>query len=257
MNKSSSDLTFGRYLHAARIERGTELEKVAAATRISVDMLRFIEAEDYAKLPAAVFVKGFLRAFAAEVGADGDTAVASYMSGCQKRPAAESLKMDPDGRRLNFWGRLLLAFLGLGAIIGASLWLIPSGAAPVATAPEKSAEVPKVYPALRAGDTTPSAGAPPVDANEGVTQRVAAPPAASAELLRLDIAATEATWLKMIVDDHPPRHWTLKAGDRLEFKARSGFNLLVGNAAGVRLTLNGETVAVSGRSGQVVTLKLP
>ena len=257
MNESPSDLTFGRYLRAARIDRGIELERVAAATRISVDMLRLIEAEDCAKLPAAVFVKGFLRAFAAEVGADGDTAVASYVAGSEQRPIGESIRRDPDGHRLSFWAWMLLAFLGLGLIIGASLWLIPTRSAPVAPVPEKSAEASKIVSPPQVGDTVPSAGAQPVGTNEGLTPRAAPPPAASAESLRLDVEATEATWLKMIVDDHPPRHWMLKAGDRLEFKARSGFNLLVGNAAGVRLTLNGETVPVPGRSGQVVTLKLP
>ena len=44
-------------------------------TRIRRDALIHIEEEDHEKLPDIVFVKGFLRAYAKAIGADGDEAV--------------------------------------------------------------------------------------------------------------------------------------------------------------------------------------
>ena len=46
-------------------------------------------------------------------------------------------------------------------------------------------------------------------------------------------------------------------GDRLALEAELGYNLLIGNAGGLSLTLNGEPVKVLGRSGQVVTIQIP
>jgi hypothetical protein len=40
-------------------------------------------------------------------------------------------------------------------------------------------------------------------------------------------------------------------------KATSLFNLLIGNAGGVELKLNGQPVEVFGKSGQVVNIQLP
>ena len=61
---------FGRYLQKHRTRKGISLEAVSRVTRISMTSLHQIENEDSANLPAAVFVKGFLRAYADMVGID-------------------------------------------------------------------------------------------------------------------------------------------------------------------------------------------
>jgi hypothetical protein len=49
----------------------------------------------------------------------------------------------------------------------------------------------------------------------------------------------------------------LKPGEKISLSAESRFNLLIGNAGGVRLNLNGKPVPVPGKSGQVVNVTLP
>ena len=75
MDNGKESLSFGRYLQAIRLEKNISLEQVAAQTRIGLGNLMLVEQEDHDQLPAAVFVKGFLRSYAAAVGADGDEAV--------------------------------------------------------------------------------------------------------------------------------------------------------------------------------------
>ncbi|MEJ2038519.1 MAG: DUF4115 domain-containing protein, partial [Desulfosarcinaceae bacterium] len=75
--------------------------------------------------------------------------------------------------------------------------------------------------------------------------------------ITLEIKAVEPTWLKIITDDQTPKEYNLDAGDSLDLEAKTRFSLLIGNAAGVQLTLNGKPVPVPGKSGQVVTLQLP
>jgi cytoskeletal protein RodZ len=70
-------LSFGRYLQAIRLEKAISLEVVSKETRIRKDMLALIEEENHNKLPNEVFVKGFIRAYAEAIGADGSEAVFS------------------------------------------------------------------------------------------------------------------------------------------------------------------------------------
>ncbi|MGD8297682.1 MAG: DUF4115 domain-containing protein, partial [Desulfobacterales bacterium] len=73
----------------------------------------------------------------------------------------------------------------------------------------------------------------------------------------LHVAAVEETWLKVIMDEKESNEYHLNTGDELELEAVSGFNLLIGNAGGIKLTLNDKPVPISGKSGDVVTIELP
>ena len=52
----------------ARTERGMTLEQIAAGSCISLRSLAALEADDYAKLPEAVYVRGYVRRYAALLG---------------------------------------------------------------------------------------------------------------------------------------------------------------------------------------------
>ncbi len=70
--------SLGEYLRAERLARGISLEQISADTRITINMLRAIEEGDLGQLPATVFTKGFLRAYAEQVGIDADAVIAEY-----------------------------------------------------------------------------------------------------------------------------------------------------------------------------------
>lgn len=65
------------------------------------------------------------------------------------------------------------------------------------------------------------------------------------------------TWVRIEVDDQEPREYSFKPGTRPQWKAKTGFTLLIGNAAGIDLQLNGKEIGPLGRVGQVVRLRLP
>ncbi|MBI3794643.1 MAG: DUF4115 domain-containing protein [Nitrospinae bacterium] len=70
--------TLGEKLKKARELKGLTLDEMASSTRIQKKFLQFLEDENFAALPAAVFVTGFLRAYAAQVGMDPNGVVAEY-----------------------------------------------------------------------------------------------------------------------------------------------------------------------------------
>jgi hypothetical protein len=73
----------------------------------------------------------------------------------------------------------------------------------------------------------------------------------------LKILTLENTWLKVIIDSQETNEYSLDPGDQLELEATQGYNLLIGNAGGIKLILNDKPLAVPGRSGQVVNVQIP
>ncbi len=68
----------GSYLKRERELRQVSVAELAQTTRIPVRVLRQIEADDHSKLPADVFVRGFLRAYARALGLDEEHVLARH-----------------------------------------------------------------------------------------------------------------------------------------------------------------------------------
>ena len=103
-----------------------------------------------------------------------------------------------------------------------------------------------------------SSGPPPAAVTEETNNpEPQTEPADTAPKLLLQVFAVKETWMKVIIDDRDAKEYRLKTGDRLELEASSGYNLLLGDAKGVELTLNDKPFKISGKDGQVVTIQIP
>jgi cytoskeletal protein RodZ len=245
MKPDQHSQSFGRYLQAIRLEKKISLEKISAQTRIGIANLLMIEQEDLEGLPAEVFVKGFLRSFADAIGADGDEAVRRYdarLNVAQKIAVSEEFigKSAP-----RMWWKVLMSIVLLAGIIGVSIFGVTffnnqsdSGISPeqkIATDVSQPTDSPQ-HEKVDASTRTASTGV---------------------EKLVLKVTAVEDTWLKIIADEKDPSEHTLTSGQKLELEATTGFNLLIGNSAGLKITLNDKPVPLPGKSGEVVTINLP
>ncbi len=246
MESDKEPLSFGRYLQATRLEKKISLEYVSQQTRIGLGNLLLIEQEDHARLPAEVYVKGFLRAYAKAVGADGDEVIRRYESRLdivQKISGSESAskKMAP-----RTWWKLLVSMVLFICIIGLSILAVvlfrqaPDADKPLEqkTAVEKEQSV----------DT---------QAEQQGFETEPQPAKAVPKKLLLHVIAVEDTWLKVIIDEKGSTEYSLNSGDQIELEAAAGFNLLIGNAGGLKITLNDRPVSIPGKSGEVVTIELP
>ena len=74
---------------------------------------------------------------------------------------------------------------------------------------------------------------------------------------RLNIDTIEETWMKIVIDNQEPKEYNLYPGDQIELEATDSYTLLVGNAGGIKISLNGKQVELAGKSGKVVKIKLP
>jgi cytoskeletal protein RodZ len=282
MNEKAQKLSFGRYLRSVRRERGISLEKISKETRIGLDTLNLIEQEDLSGLPAEVFVKGFIRSYAKAVGADGDRAVSAYLISLSRLQRSEQSEADLDRLSNRFWPHMMMAAGILIVVITVSIFAL-SGVPKEEGAPQPSetATTPEAAPAAEKAPPAPfpaeQVKVPLEESTPEPASRSEAPSAFPAESGRqtevassgagsagratakqiLEITAEAETWMKIVIDDEKSKEVTLKPGDRLALEASEGFELLIGNAGGVSMRLNGEPVEVGGKSGQVRSLTLP
>ncbi len=245
MGFEHDELSFGSYIKTRRLEKAIRLEAISRKTHITVEMLLLLEREAYASLPAQVYVKGFIREYASVIGIDAKDAVNRYLMGYQAYRRTASAK----DRRFRLVGvagsRIMIALVVLVSAIAVSI-------GGVIFLSDKSFQPSKHYdtgsPENNAGNTTTSAGGAVPQQTD--SDKTATP-------LTLDITVSEKTWLKVIVDNQTPDVYHLVPQDRLVLQAVSGFNLLIGSAAGVKLLLDGKPVKILGKSGQTVTVQLP
>jgi len=87
----------GVRLRRARLFRGYEIDEIAQVTKVSGTHLRNIEEENYAELPADVYVRGFVTAYVRTIGLDPQRVVPGYMARLQESRNA--------GARNRFLGR--------------------------------------------------------------------------------------------------------------------------------------------------------
>lgn len=117
----------GRVLRAEREALGVTTRDVAETLNLSINMVEAIEADDYERMPAVVFARGYIRAYARLLDLDPEPIVARYPEsgvandspeGVQAAGLAERLRRHP---QLVTGGLAVLALL-LVLIIGAWLW---------------------------------------------------------------------------------------------------------------------------------------
>jgi DnaJ-class molecular chaperone len=76
----------GARLRRSRLRRGLSIEDVSRVTKVKAGYLEALEEEGFAKLPARVYVRGFVMAYAACVGLDPRAVAASYLERFDREP---------------------------------------------------------------------------------------------------------------------------------------------------------------------------
>ena len=246
MESDQEPLSFGHYLQAIRLEKKISLEQVSQQTRIGLGNLLLIEQEDLERLPAVVYVKGFLRSYAKTVGADGDEVIRRYESHLDIVGKISGPEFSNKKIARGTWRKLLVSLALLICIIGLSIVaVVPFRQAPDADTPLEQKTAAENEQAV---DTQIG--------KQGLKTDIRTAKAIPEKLL-LHVTAVEETWLKVIMDEKEPIEYNLNPGDQIELEAATGFNLLIGNAGGIKITLNDIAVSIPGKSGEVVTIELP
>ena len=240
MRTGKNPLSYGNYLKAIRRARDIGLKEVSKETKMATETLQFLENEVHERLPAEVFVKGFLQAYAKFLGIEYEDLLRRYQASLKAHHQMAKAEADRIRSGRQYWPRLMIVLGVLAGIIAVSVLVISDRPSPVD----------REKPVQRTGGP-PTVEVPPE------AQPASRPSQSGPQKLVLKIVGRKATWLKIITDGQAPAEYRLNPGDRLELEARTGYNLLVGNADGITLELNGRPVRIPGDDGHMVNLVIP
>jgi transcriptional regulator with XRE-family HTH domain len=69
---------FGPNLRRVRIQKGISVEQIAAATKISADLLNGLERNDFSRWPVGIYARAYVRQYAYAIGVDPDSTVDEF-----------------------------------------------------------------------------------------------------------------------------------------------------------------------------------
>ena len=251
-------LTFGEELRRERLIRDVSLEEISAATKISVRLLTALESSDVSKLPAPVFTRGFIRAYSKHLGLDPDEMVNAYLADLAPHKAGGAAKK----------GRLRSRFLrgrraAAGTIVvsvAAILILLGLIASPQRRSVAATPIAQRPMAPVNFKNVSESPGPSPAIQEEH--PRLEPAPAAdpkTASGVSMVLEFDQDSWTEVTSADGRPIFSGLsRRGTSQRFDSADGFRLTLGNAGGVRVTIDGRPLEPLGSAGQVVrNLPLP
>ena len=252
----SPSLSFGEELRRERLIREISLEEISQATKISIRLLGALEESDLKRLPAPTFTRGFIRAYARHLGIDPEEKVNAYLADLSEKPldAPTAKKARPRSRFLR--GRRATAGTIVG-VVTAVLLLLGLIASPERRM--KPVRERRVAPrAAPVAFKNVAASSEPTPAQVAPAPAAAVIPEPAANGITLTLEFEQDSWTRLDADGETVLQGLVRRGELRRFQARGGFRLTLGNAGGVRVSLDGRALDPLGRAGQVVRdVKLP
>jgi cytoskeletal protein RodZ len=240
--------TFGEELRRERLIREVSLEEISAATKISVRLLTALEASNVQKLPAPVFTRGFIRSYSRHLGLDPDEMVNAYLADLVPEKGRDAV---PGKGRLR--SRFLRGRRGVAGTIVVSVTAILLLLGLIAR-PQRRSEPIRMASARSVAPVTfknVSVSPGPVPAAEEAV-KPPAEPAKPATGVSMILEFEQDSWTEVSADGRPLFTGLIRRGAKRQFDAREGFRLTLGNAGGVRVTVDGRALERLGGAGQVI-----
>ncbi|MBN2418883.1 MAG: DUF4115 domain-containing protein [Deltaproteobacteria bacterium] len=319
------ELSIGALLRTEREKAGISKSRMAEIIKVREQFIDALESEEWDKLPARVFIKGFIRSYAISIGYDTKVALRLFDKCMPSR--GEDSPVPLTGNRKK--SRTMYYAVPILIILAAAVYLFmgkdkvendiehtpsvadtSSSAGQPAQPPALSgqAESVKADMPVEIDEKTINVTAPaekktmvqnkPQDAPKKEAEKAIEVNASAAEtftrnpvteeeniqteelaetigeeepseedgipyespatpLMTLSATVNERTYVKIIIDDNPPKEYIFQPGANPNWTAERGFEVTVGNAAGIEFIFNGETFNNIGRPGRVKTVRFP
>ena len=245
----------GSTLRQAREALGLSLEQVQEATKIRGPYLQALEEEAFEALPAAVYVRGFLKNYAQFLGLDPQEVLALYQ-GTQPTEAPSSATpmldepLDPFTLR-RWWPVALIPVILTAAAIAMWGYQRYYGAASIALPTQTPTSRP-THTSIPSSPTVPQQTLTPVPTETAAPSATVTPsPTRLALVLRVEVVGSRS-WLLVLADGQRVFAGILEPGAVQTWSARERISLRSGDAGAVQVRLNGEDLGLFGEVGEVV-----
>ncbi len=270
----SSDRIFkeiGGQLRKRREMLSLTYEEIERHTRVRAIFLESLENGALEDLPSPVQTRGMLANYAAFLDLDADTILLRFADGLQARyrenrpnqptrtraPMTVNTKLPPlrtfIASDLLFGGGmaimlLLFAIWGIGRVM-----MVRSATIPQATSPSISDVLVGTAPATLQQEVTLI---PAQDTSEAstpeVTETLDLAMLGSDTNVQITLNSIEQTFMRVVVDGKVQFEGRTAPGTDYPYQAKNQIEVLVGNAAGLKVTYNGRDLGLMGNFGEVV-----
>ncbi|OPY05143.1 MAG: cytoskeletal protein RodZ [Syntrophorhabdus sp. PtaB.Bin184] len=226
----------GETLREKREEKGLTIVNISDSLCLRKSLVQAIENGDWSVLPHEVYVRGYLREYAHLLDIKDDVLGLDV-------PAEETVMPEVPvtreavsqhrrvGKRAIFYPLifvLIIAFFVLN----------------------------QLYNERSASKSTSREVAQPASVNVRTTTGDQAALPEFVEVKKLMVTCHERTWVSVVIDGTEKKEFMLNPEDIIVLNAKDNFDLLLGNAGGVKLNLNGKEVELTGKSGEVKRIKV-
>ena len=282
--KPPSEKTIGVVLRDEREKKKLSYAQLSEITRLRPSVLEALENESWNELPSPAFARGFIFSYGHALGLQEEELNTLYRkSGPVKLSAPKPLAEPAKSRKASL---VILVLILLSFISVYYLWkgyskkettaFVPNRIIPTKSItkdagkttdalknPEKplSSEQKQIETAsviIRTTDVIKEPDFLVEEEKETSSENIATSTGdLPVQELTLKADIREETWVKITVDNNESKEFMFTPGRHYEWKAKKGFELMIGNAGGIDLEFNGEAVAKPSTSGRVVSLKLP
>lgn len=266
MGSANDPREVGAELAEARRCKGLSLDELSNRTKITVGILQAIERDDMTALYSGVFARGFLRAYAREVGCDPEEIIrryrAAYENGAAPDKAANG--SPPDGTAQLFvdahkaattgtvdswserrWVSSLVIVVVAAGWYWASASLLTRSSGETATVTVTPAQQATTVSRSEVGTTGRS-----TDSQSGATS------SGAPRELRIEGRSQGPCWLTATADGQRVIYRLLDEGERTQIDATQEVVLRIGDASNFDLTINGVSARRLGRAGEAVTVSI-
>ncbi len=229
-------MSVAEILKKAREGQNLTLKDISKKTRISEKLLEKIEAGIYNFAPEP-YVRAFVKGYAKAVGLNPDEIIKEYekelasLKPADEKKEEHKIKFDfasfISENALWLLGAFILIFIAFFILIGVEKEKKPVERKSFETAVEEISKLEPIKPAEQKADI-------------GI------------DSLDLKVTASDSVWFSVIIDSLQVKEFLMPPGSSLRLKAKNSFNFTIGNAGGIKFTLNGYELESPGGRGVVI-----
>ena len=245
--------SIGRALQQARIAAGLTVDDISTATRVRMNIVHAIEADDFTVCGGDVYARGHIRTLAKAVRLDPAPLLAQYGDEHGGRPAPtpaaplfEAERIRPERRGPNWTAAMVAAIVAVIGFVGFTMFQGGDDNANEANVAEGSAPGDSASPTTK---TKKPADPKPEPSDSAIA-------AAPQDKVTVQVAAVDGrSWIA--AKDHNGRmifDGVLKQGDTKTFQDSSKVHLVLGDAGAIDLFVNGKKIEDDFQPGAVERL---
>ena len=276
-------------LKQEREKKKISLAQVASDTRISARYLECIEEGRYDDLPGGVYNRAFIKAYCESINLDPREVLENYDRQVSSSIPEKNQKTEllPPNQSSFFipipiliWSiMLLISAIGL---FFSRAWISelfapyftdkPATEARSPAPHEYRTNPPSVTTVAPAATVSESAGTSDISTDNAAIAlkaektepdrpATAEPESPRSDIpvdtkLRVEIIAKDSCWISVDVDGRPISRRLMEPGEERVFNARERLFILIGNAGGVQLKINGKPTKPLGNPGEVIKMNI-